>query len=833
MYYTNFFREKNNIFLRSRDENGKRVDKVLKCKPYLFIPTTKPTKYKNLQNKPVDRIDFDSVFEANKFIEKYKEVANFSVFGFTKYEYNQISDEFPILNFNLNHIVTGYLDIEVFSEEGFPDPDQALHPITVISIKRKEKLFVFWLNEDNKKIKFDNDENIVYVECKNEIELLSKFLLFLDKADLDVITGWNIEGFDIKYLYFRIERLMGTDEAKKLSPLRKVYISRKIFNNKQVTYVNLRGISVLDYLTLYKKFTQNEKDSYTLNNICSIELNEKKVDYSEYESLNDLWIKNPKLYIEYNIHDTNLVSKLEDKLGFIELAITIAYDAKINYEDALGSVLLWEVIIMNYLKKKNIVLPMNKITGIKDRIEGAHVKEPIVGLHEWVVSFDLTSLYPHIIMGWNISPETFFKKISNNVNIDKILQGLVPTEELKRLQVSMSANNCLYDNKIKGFLPELMEQQFKLRSDYKKKMLAAEKQFEKTKDEKYELEATKYYNYQWAKKIQLNSAYGAIANNYFMFYNRDNAEAVTYTGQLIIRWAELKINEELNKMFKTSNVDYVVASDTDSLYLRLNSYVKTLNEDSKQVIVEKLDKLCQDVLTQIFNQIFTNLSNMMNCKTNSLYMKRENIIEKAVWRAKKNYAALVWDSEGVRYSEPDLKIVGLEPVRSNIPLICRNKIKEAIGILFQEGKNKVYDFINAFRVEFNNIPVYEIAKPISVKDMNSYKASYGEIPYTLGSPQNVKAALLYNKFIIDNKLLNNYPLINNGDKIKLVTLTKFNPINDDVIGAPDGNFPKELQIEKYVDREAMFDLTFKKPVQSLLEASGFDPEKINNLEGFM
>ena len=340
------------------------------------------------------------------------------------------------------------------------------------------------------------------------------------------------------------------------------------------------------------------------------------------------------------------------------------------------------------------------------------LKKPLIGLFDWVVSFDLTSLYPHIIMGWNISPETFFKKISSNNNIDTMLLGKIPTSELKNMNVSMTGNNCLYRNDIDGFLPELMAQQFKLRSDYKKKMIQAEKEFERTKDKKFEEEAIKLYNYQWAKKIQLNSAYGAVANNYFTFYNRDNAEAVTYTGQLVIRWAERRINDFLNQYFKTNNVDYVIASDTDSLYLNLGAYAKNI-KGTKKEIVEAIDKFGTEVITKVFSDIFTELTTMMNCKKNALFMKRENIIEKAVWRAKKNYAALVWDSEGVRYDEPELKIVGLESVRSNVPEVCRTKIKEAIGVMFDGGKNAVYDFVANFRNEFDKLSIYDIARPVS------------------------------------------------------------------------------------------------------------------------
>ena len=829
-FYTNVFREKNLLYVRGRDFYGKRVNEVVKYKPYLFIPSPKPSKYKNLKGEYVDRVDFDSMYEAGEFMKKYKDVSNFSVFGYNKFEYVYIADTFKNLEFSLDQISTGFIDIEVHSTDGFPDPDTALHMVTCISIKKKNKTYVLYVG----KLDFSDiaDANTHFFSCIDEKDLLAKFLTLWEKLDFDVISGWNIDGFDMKYIYNRICNLFSVDEARRLSPYRKVHKRTTKIMGKDVTFITIKGISILDYLDLYKKFTQGERDSYTLNNIAYIELNEKKVDYSEYESLADLWIKNPKKYIKYNIHDTELVSRFENKLGFIELAITIAYDAKINFDDSMGSVLLWEVLIMNYLGNKNIVMPSRSSPGSFGKILGAHVKEPLKGLHEWVVSFDLTSLYPHIIMGWNISPETFVKKISNNVNIELMLEKSVPTEELKRMNVTMAANNCMYRKDINGFLADLMAHQFDLRSEYKKKMIAAEKAFEKTKDPAYELEAAKYYNYQWAKKIQLNSAYGSVSNVYFAFYDLDNAEAITITGQLIIRWAEKKINAFLNDWFKTSKVDYVIASDTDSLYLNLAKFVKDPTKPKKE-IVDELDEFGKSVITKAFSDIFKELTEMMNCSKNALFMKRENIIEKAIWRAKKNYAALVWDSEGVRYSEPELKIVGLESVRSNVPEVCRKKIKEAIEIMFDKGKLKVYDFVDEFWKEYKSLSVQEIARPISVKDLDSYKTGNSDGPYAKGAPHNVKAAILYNKYLIDNQLLNKYPLISNGDKIKFVSLVKHNPIGDDIIGAPDGNFPKELKVEEYVDYEVMFEKTFHSPVKSLLEAAGWEPEMINSLEGFM
>lgn len=822
-FYTNIFREKGNLFVRGYDHNGLRENKVVKYKPYLFVPSPKETEFKNLNNQNLAKIDFENIYEAQQFIKKYKDVANFSLFGFDRFEYSFISDNFKKINYDYAKISTVYLDIEVVCREGFPSPDKADHEISVISIRKNNKIYVFATKQFNNK-----NSDVVFFYCKNEEELLTKFLTVWEKLDVDIITGWNIEGFDIPYLINRITKLFSFDIAVKLSPWRKITSKIKNLYNKEIVYFNIHGISILDYLPVYKKFCPQKRDSYSLNNICYIELEEKKIDYSDFESLNDLWDKDSQKYIEYNIHDTNLVYKLENKLKYIERSVAVSYDAKVNFNDALTSVLLWEVIIMNFLKKKNIVVPLKSSHFSKESIEGAYVKPPQIKLFDWVVSFDLTSLYPHIIMGWNISPETVAGKVL--ITIDDILNENFNKQMLKDKNVCLAGNGCLYDISKIGHFSSLMEEQFNQRTQYKKKMLSISKEYEETKNEDLKNEITKYDNYQYGKKIQINSAYGAIANNYFKFYSKDNAEAITYTGQVIIKWVEIKINQFLNKYFKSNNIDYVIASDTDSLYLNLNEYVSTLNKTNKNEILESLDKFSEEVLTKQFNKIFNELTEILNCPKNKLHMKRESIAEKAIWRAKKNYAAYIWDNEGVRYTKPKLKIMGMEAVRSSTPEVCRKKFKEIVELMFTEGEEKVQEEVLKFEHEYLKLPLYDIARSTSVNDYSSYED--GNDGYIKGAGINIKAAILYNTMIDKLKLTNKYRYIKDGDKIKYLDLVKLNPIGDDVIGAPDGNFPQEFNIEPYIDKHYMFEKTFLNPIQSLLASAGWNSKKQNNLNSF-
>lgn len=826
-YYTNVFREKGNIFVRGRDVNGKREQKVIKYKPYLFVPSPKPSPYRNIQGQNVAKMDFESIWEAQQFVKKYDDVKNFSIYGFQRFEYNWIHDNFGKgVDFDPEKINVGFFDMEVLSRQGFPTPEKADCEITVISINKNGKTYVFSTKPYTPK-----SDSVTFFFCKSEKELLGKFLILWEKLDLDIITGWNIDGFDIPYLINRIINVFSIEEASRLSPWRK--IRSKTGKNefgKEITEWIIYGISSLDYLPVYKKFSLSKRDSYTLNNICYIELKEKKIDYSEYESLTDLWDNNPEKYIDYNIADTELVTRLEAKLKYIERAVVVAYDAKINYEDTLGAVLLWEVMIMNYLMNRHVAMPIAKGGNVRTKIEGAYVKPPLKGLFKWAVSFDLTSLYPHIIIGNNISPDTFVGKAQRSISLEDMINGRFETAEYVEKSVSITGNNCLYRTDVEGFLAALMAEQFEQRTAYKKRMIELKKQFEETKDIRLKNEITKYDNYQYGKKISLNSAYGALANPWFIFYDLDNAEGVTYTGQVIIRWAERKINEFLNTKFETSGIDFVIASDTDSLYLNLELLVARSGLTETAYIINYIDKFCEEEITPAFTKIFTELTTKMNCRVNALHMKREGIFEKVIWRAKKNYATYLWDQEGVRYKEPALKIVGLESVRSSTPEICRRKFEQAVLLMFTEGEAAVHNFINEFREEYMQLPIYDIGRPIAVNDYTYYLQPDGN--YGPGSPINVKAAIIYNRYLKEKKLTDRYRICEDGDKIKYLMLKKFNPVGEDVIGAPDGKFPIELNIEEYVDKELMFEKTFLDPVKTMLASAGWDTENRSTLKDF-
>jgi DNA polymerase elongation subunit (family B) len=470
-FYTSTHVRGSRIYLRGYD-SGRRVQEIIDYKPYLYIKSKKPSEYKTIEGESVSRIDFPSMYDAKQFIEKYSNVSGFEYFDYTFFLYQYIYDEYPgEIKYDPSLVSVCTIDIEVASDQGFPDIQIADKPITAITYRKNKKSVVFGCNYYKPK-----SDDVTYVMCKDENDLLEKFILLWNHKDWvpDIITGWNVEFFDIPYIVNRINRVLGQNEAKRLSPW-KILEERtiEIRGTPNQTFVPL-GVVVLDYLHLYKKFSFSNHESYRLDHIANVELGEKKLDYSEYESLLELYKKDFEKFIDYNIHDVVLVDKLEEKLGFIQQVMALAYDAKVNYVDTLTTVRPWDVIIRNYLMDKKIVIP--QFEPYKEAFEfvGGYVKSPQIGMHKWVVSFDLNSLYPHLIMQYNISPETFVGK-TQFPSIDYLLQGIW---EYRDGSVAYAANGCMYKKDKQGFLPEIMQRMYDDRVLYKKKMIEAKIELE-------------------------------------------------------------------------------------------------------------------------------------------------------------------------------------------------------------------------------------------------------------------------------------------------------------------------------------------------------------------
>ena len=676
-----------------------------------------------------------------------------------------------------------------------------------------------------------DQKNVRFVYCDGEYELITKFMDWWQNNTPEVVTGWNNELYDMPYLVGRITRLMGEKYAKRLSPWNVVRVKEVTIMGRKQLSTEIAGVSILDYLDLYKKSpaTPNQ-ESYRLDHIAFMELGQNKLDHSEYDTFREFYTNDWQKFVEYNIVDVELVDRLEDKLRLIDLCFTRAFDAKVNFNDIAYQVRTWDAIIYNYLLKKNIVIPQKERNSKSEKYAGAFVKEPIPGAYEWVVNFDLNSLYPHLIMQYNISPETLIEQRHPSVTVDKVLKKELTFEMYK--DSAVCANGAMYRKDVRGFLPELMEKMYSERVIFKKKMIEAKKAYEKTPTKALEKEISRCDNIQMAKKIALNSAYGAIGNEYFRYYKLANAEAITLSGQVSIQWIEEKMNSYLNKVLKSDGVDYVIAIDTDSIYLNMGPFVDAVfkgREASTEEIVNFLDKVSHMELEKYIESSYEELADYLNAYENKMVMKRENIAERGIWTGKKRYILRVWDSEGVRYEKPKLKMMGIEAIKTSTPAPCRQYIKDALEIIMTKEEDDVIDFIENARKEFKKLRPDEIAFPRSVSEIKKWESRTDM--YNKGCPIHVRGAILYNHYTKKAGLDKKYAAIQSGEKIKFCYLKTPNTIQENVFSFIQ-EFPKELDLEKYIDYDAQFNKSFVEPMKIILNAIGWSVEKKVSLESF-
>ena len=816
-------------FLVRGYEDGKNFMIREKYSPTLFVPSNKKSFYRTLTGEYVEPIKPGGVRDCREFIKKYDGVENFNIYGNERFIYQYISDNYreEEIKFDISKIKLTTIDIEVASENGFPDVESAAEEVLLITLQDYTTKEIVTCGQGPFKLKQGNH---YYKQFNNEYDLLNDFIAWWIDNTPEVVTGWNSKLYDIPYLVRRIDRILGEKLMKRLSPWGLVSEDETyIAGRKHISY-DIGGISQLDYLDLYKKFTYKAQESYRLDYIASVELGQKKLDHSEFDTFKDFYTNGWQKFVEYNIIDVELVDRLEDKMKLIELALTLAYDAKVNYEDVFYQVRMWDTIIYNYLKGRGIVIPPKERSDKNEKYAGAYVKEPIPGKYDWVVSFDLNSLYPHLIMQYNISPETLQDTRHPSTTVEKILNKELDFSEYKEFAVC--ANGSMYRKDVKGFLPELMDKIYSERKIFKKKMLKAKQEFENKPSKDLEKEIARCNNIQMARKIQLNSAYGAIGNQYFRYYKLANAEAITLSGQVSIRWIENKMNGYLNKLLSTENIDYVIASDTDSIYLNMGPLVDKFfanKMEDKTAIVSILNSICEDKLEPFIDKSYQELADYVSAYDQKMQMKRENIAERGIWTAKKRYILNVWDSEGVRYEEPKLKMMGIEAVKSSTPAPCRKMIKDGLKLMMNGTEEDVIDFIDNCRSEFKKLPPEQISFPRSVSDVRKY--SDKTTIYTKGTPIHVRGALLYNHQLNEKKLTNKYSLIQNGEKIKFCYLKEPNPMHENVISFIQ-DFPKELELDKYIDYNLQFEKSFVEPLKTILNAIGWNVEKTVNLELF-
>ena len=824
-FYTNVNLIGNNL-LYIGYENGQRIQRKFKFSPTLYVVSNQITEHKTLDGRYAKPIRFDTVGQARDFKDKYKDVENFEVHGYDRFLYQYISEEFSNeVEYDLKTLKITSLDIEVACENGFPNVRECAEQLLAITVQdyQTRKLKVFATRDYH-----NTRKDVDFIYCDDEKHLLQCFLAYWQTDFPDVLTGWNVELYDIPYICGRLERLFGEKELKMMSPWGMVKSEEIEIKGRTNILYNLMGINVLDYMDLYKKFTYTNQESYRLDHIAFVELGQKKLDHSEYENFKDFYTKDWQKFIDYNIKDVELVLQLEEKMKLLELAIALAYDAKVNLKDVYYQVRMWDTLIYNFLKERNIVVPPAKRSNKDEKYAGAYVKEPNPGKYEWVVSFDLNSLYPHLIMQYNISPETLWESRHPSANVERLLSK---TDKIDP-KFATCANGAQYRKDIHGFLPEMMQKIYDERVQSKKLMLIAKQEYEKTPTKELEKSISKYNNIQMARKIQLNSAYGAIGNQYFRYYNLRNAEAITLSGQVSIRWIENKVNGYLNKLLNSNEKDYVIASDTDSIYICLDDLVTKVYGDkevSQEKVVDFLDKACKEKIEPFIDRSYQELAEYTNAYEQKMFMKRENIAARGIWTAKKRYILNVWDSEGVRYNKPKLKMMGIEAVKSSTPMPCRKAIKDALNIMMTGEQDELIKFIDSFKEQFYSLPPEDIAFPRSVNGLRKFKSDTDV--YSKGCPLHVRGSLLYNFYVSQKKLENKYPLIQEGEKIKYIYLKvgRTNYTGENVLSFLN-TFPRELGLEECLDRKTNFKKSFLDPLQIITNVIGWDTEKKSSLE---
>ena len=828
-FYTSVNRYGNNILYRGF-EHGERIERKVQYGPTLFVPSARETGWFNIQGDPVLPKNFDTMRDASDYLKQFEGVDNFTVYGTTNYVTQYINDRFPgEIKFDRDKVNVTTIDIEVASDDGFPFVEQAAHPVISITMKNNiDGVYRVWglYDYDPDKCEVDGVDNIQYFKCKDEIDLLLSWLGYWHDRRYcpDIVTGWNTRLFDFPYLINRVKNIIGGDVYKKFSPWMVVDQRDVIIAGRNNIAYEMSGIQQLDYLDLFRKFgyTYGQQESYRLDHIAHVVLGERKLSYDEYGNLHGLYKSDFQKFIDYNIKDVQLVDRFEEKMGLITLAMTMAYRGGVNFSETFGTVQIWDSILYRTLFSQQIAVPP-KIVKTKIAYPGAYVKDPQIGMHDHVVSFDLNSLYPNIIVQYNMSPETIIEGKIPGIDVDGMLDG---RDYVLDDDYAVSATGLTFRKDRQGIIPAIITQYYDERRQIKKRMLEAKQEYEQGRTKKLENEITTLENQQMAIKILMNSLYGALGNNYFRYFDNRVAEAITTSGQLSIRWAERAINKEMNKLLDTDEVDYVIAIDTDSLYVNMKPIVEKFEPKDA---TKFLDNICSKHFEPILENAYNELASKMNVYSNRMEMAREVIANRGVWIAKKRYILNVQNNEGVQYTEPKLKMMGVDAVRSSTPQICRDKFKEIFRVIIDQGEPATQLFIADFRKEFAKLEPEEVSFPRGVHDLDKWGDS--KTIYKKGCPIHVRGALVYNHMIKKLGLEKKYELIRNGEKIKYCYLKMPNGIKENIISYPQ-NLPKEFDLHRHVDYNMQYDKSFVSPLSHLLDAVQWEAEPTATLEDF-
>ena len=817
-FYTSVERLANNLLYRGYDDNGKKIAHRIKYKPTLYLKSKKPNPpWKSLDGVPVEPLQFSSMSELRDFEKTYRGVPEFKLYGNARHIPAFIQGQFPNeVPYDRRLIDIASLDIETSFGDGFPEIDNPINEILTIAYKSsKDDTYRVWgikpYDEATTQLKHLKIEYRQFTDEKSMLEAFIEYWASPENTP-DVITGWNTRFFDIPYMISRMAFLLGEDVVRNFSPWRKIERRDIRVQGTVRTTFDIVGIQHLDYMELFKKFayTYGNQESYSLNHISSVVLGEKKLDYSEIGSLRDLYDADFQMFVDYNIKDVELIERMEEKLGLITLVMTMAYLGGVNYQDTLGTCAIWDSIIFRRLARSKIaVLPSEE--KMTEAFPGGYVKKPQVGMHNWVMSFDLNSLYPSLIIQYNMSPETLLT--------------------MPGAEGAVASNGAVFSKSKKGIIPEIVEELYAKRVTVKQEMLQAKTKLETiSKKKRMEYSSTagqvaRLETLQTAVKILLNSLYGAMGNKYFRYFDLRIASAITLTGQAVIKHGEKSVNVFLDK-FLGEEKDRVIAMDTDSLYIGVEDVINKFKPNDP---ISFLDEFGSKALEPMLEKAFAEFAEKSNVYTNRMVMKREAIADRGIWTAKKRYILNVHNNEGVQYAEPKIKIMGIEAIKSSTPQICRDAMRNMFKIIVTGDEEKTQEAVKMFKAHFKSLPPDDIAFPRGVTDIGKWSSR--STVYKKGTPIHVRGSLLYNKRMKSLGLEKQYEVIQNGDKIKFIYLMVPNVIQENIISFP-GHLPEELELHKYINHDLQFKKTFLDPISIILDAIGWSAEPRADLQQF-
>ena len=767
-----------NIFVKTNTKEAWVWDDVKGLMHFEYTPYA----YKKDSNGKYISLYGDKLSKVTNFIKNDPDLFESDVAETTRILVDMYGDS----DISSKGIVTMTFDIEVEMITGIPDPTQGNNEVTSIAYHDSASGHYTILVLDKKRnLEGKTTDNKTVVSCSDEKTLLLKFIDAIQEIQPHVMTGWNCDAFDIPYLHNRIKRVLGKKHANNLSVIGEMFYSP--YRNRYT----IGGTSVLDYMTVYKKFSYKELPSYALNAVCMTELGRGKIEYEG--NLDDLMENDIDKFIEYNITDVELVIELDKKLQYIDLVRAIAHVGHVPYEDFVYSSKYLEGAMLTYLKHIGGVVAPNKPADRQERMQelkdsgekgfiGAFVKDPVPGRYEWMYDLDLTSLYPSIIMTLNISPETKIAKIED-WNAEDFIHGKkdeyivgdekVSKEKLRsfldKYKYTVASNGVMYSSDKIGLIPAILSDWFDKRVEYKNEM---KKWGKAGNTEKYEF----YKKRQLVQKILLNSMYGILGLPAFRFYDIDNAEAVTLSGQTVIKKTEAAINMKYNKELKTDDTDYVQYVDTDSVFVSCLPLVKNRFPDIDTNDIEIMTPKIYEIATEVqdyVNQFYDVFAKkIFNTDKHRLEIKQEMIGRTGFWQKKKRYALWIISDNGVPMDK--LEVKGLDIVRSSFPRSFQKCMKDVmVDILKGKDKHEIDEYILAFKRNLNDVLINEVAKTSSIKDIKKYATPVKDDvlgKYAKGTPSHIKAAINYNKLLTIFDCPPKYPPIKNGDKVKIAYL---------------------------------------------------------------